>query len=397
MDGHFFFYLLNPAVGMLLMTAFLTLWHFQRERRYIAIAALGYGFSAVGFLIQDVLPNIEASPNRTISNLCFLLAASSLAVAILSRYDLPTPFTWLAGILTVGMGMFCWFLYIDPDLTVRIYAISFTLGTVALFVAVRLKAVQKPHFIDKLLFAVCILSAANFILRPIIIFSYVGHFDTYDDFQHSIYWTTVQVTQTLISVIIAFNLMVAVALDYMSDLKQESQIDRLSGLFNRRGFEEQAADMLRGCVRHARPVAMLLADLDHFKLVNDTYGHAAGDQVIASFGKLLRESASGEMIAGRIGGEEFAVLMPGSNTASARLFAEALRVSLNAAAIPGLPEEVRITASFGVCASTFGEDLSALLRQADAAMYGAKRKGRDRVNVSADRPAEIISNAIRPV
>jgi diguanylate cyclase (GGDEF)-like protein len=169
-------------------------------------------------------------------------------------------------------------------------------------------------------------------------------------------------------------------------LKAETHTDPLSGILNRRGFEERAIQLLDQCGKAGFPVALVLADLDHFKALNDRHGHEAGDRVIADFAAKLSSATGARGAAGRIGGEEFAVLLPLSDLAAARLFAEAIRTFYSAGAIDGLPPGTRVTASFGVAARSGREGLMPLMRRADEALYKAKRNGRDSVRLSYERP-----------
>jgi diguanylate cyclase (GGDEF)-like protein len=155
----------------------------------------------------------------------------------------------------------------------------------------------------------------------------------------------------------------------------------LSGLFNRGGFERHAEAAMRDAARRGLPVALVISDLDHFKAINDTFGHAAGDRVIEAFAGFLRSATNGNQIAGRIGGEEFAITLPGANLSGARLFAECARSAFAALPIDGLPDDRRFTASFGVAELRVGESFSDLMRRADEALYEAKKGGRDCVRV----------------
>ena len=101
--------------------------------------------------------------------------------------------------------------------------------------------------------------------------------------------------------------------DVLAEVTSKSETDTLSGLLNRGGFERQAELAVLGAVRQGVPVALVIADLDHFKSINDSFGHASGDRVIETFAGFLREAAAGHHVAGRIGGEEFAIILPGTN------------------------------------------------------------------------------------
>ena len=160
---------------------------------------------------------------------------------------------------------------------------------------------------------------------------------------------------------------------------------RASGLLNRGGFEARAAEVLRDTGRQGSQVALVISDLDHFKSINDNFGHAAGDKVIVTFASFLRSAMADHHVAGRIGGEEFAILLPGTNLVAARLFAEGARTAFSSLAVEGLPEGKRVTASFGVAEGAAGEGVAELLARADKALYTAKNSGRDCVKI-AERP-----------
>jgi diguanylate cyclase (GGDEF)-like protein len=159
--------------------------------------------------------------------------------------------------------------------------------------------------------------------------------------------------------------------------------DGLTGIFNRQHFLESAQDALRECARHAREACLMVMDLDHFKSVNDMHGHAAGDdalkRTVATCQVLLRPND----VFGRLGGEEFAILLPDCPADAARRRAESMRESIIAARREGdAAADVPVTASFGVASTRdCGYNLATLLAAADDAMYAAKRGGRNRVEV----------------
>jgi diguanylate cyclase (GGDEF)-like protein len=157
---------------------------------------------------------------------------------------------------------------------------------------------------------------------------------------------------------------------------------------NRRGFEVRTETILQDMRRQRRTLALVLCDLDHFKHINDTYGHSAGDRTIVAFAELLDRSVTIDHVAGRIGGEEFAIALPRVNLPAARLFAEGARSAFAALPIPGQPD-VRCEASFGVAEIEDTETFEELMRRADAALYGAKRKGRNQVRTAIPRPVDM--------
>lgn len=163
-----------------------------------------------------------------------------------------------------------------------------------------------------------------------------------------------------------------------AELERLSSTDTLTGLDNRRHIEEQLRQQCGAARRRREPFAVLVLDLDHFKQVNDTYGHPVGDQVLAEFAQRLRRELRAEDIACRWGGEEFLVVLPRTGLADATSVAERIRSATAATPIQAGGREVRITVSGG-CA--IGPDGSAedLVRTADGFLYKAKQEGRNRI------------------
>ena len=167
----------------------------------------------------------------------------------------------------------------------------------------------------------------------------------------------------------------------IEELKLMSSTDFLTGLLNRRAFTDIASSQIGSALRHGWPVALILFDIDHFKRVNDTYGHDAGDAVLIEIAALARRMfREGDFVA-RHGGEEFVALAPHCDLNSAIALAERLRSTIAEASI-SLPDgrQATVTASFGVVAmKSPGDTLETLLRGADRALYAVKEGGRDRV------------------
>ncbi|RVB68183.1 GGDEF domain-containing protein [Mesorhizobium sp. M7A.F.Ca.CA.002.03.2.1] len=386
MDTGLLIALLNPTIALALGAAFLVLWSYQRHRPYLAVLALSYSLSAVGFLLQYFTLPIGMPLTKLVSNICFSIAGCCLAGAIVHRYGRKVPYVGIGALACGGLASFCWFLFIAPDLTWRILAMNFAFGGISLLVAAELRPVRNNGPTEKILFVLSLLSGVNFFVRALIVVIAHGPFTSYDGFYGSSYWTTALLSHALLSLLIALCLFSAAALDVLKALKTETFTDPLSGLLNRRGFEERGMLLLRHCASARFPVALVLADLDHFKALNDVHGHGAGDRVIADFAAKLRSAAGARGVAGRIGGEEFAVLLPLSDLAAARLFAEAVRTVYSAGHVDGLPQGTKVTASFGVAARSGDEALEPLMRRADDALYKAKKNGRDSVRLSYERP-----------
>lgn len=165
-------------------------------------------------------------------------------------------------------------------------------------------------------------------------------------------------------------------------LKTLSMRDHLTGLYNRRVFEAMLEVETRK--RSSKPFSLLLIDLDNFKLVNDTYGHGTGDQVLVAVARMLRLSFRKSDIVSRYGGEEFAVLLPETAPDSARQVAERFRENVAALSLGAGPDKIRPTVSVGIAsiAYRFGIEVADVIDEADRALYRAKASGKDRVCAS---------------
>ncbi|MEO3866179.1 tetratricopeptide repeat-containing diguanylate cyclase [Rheinheimera fenheensis] len=189
----------------------------------------------------------------------------------------------------------------------------------------------------------------------------------------------------LLVLILAAVLLLASALAYRGmtgrqRFKKIAEYDQLTGISNRYHFNKQARLALQYCEQNAKPVAVILFDLDHFKQINDLYGHAAGDWALQAVVKTCRNFMRNNDVFGRIGGEEFAVLLPGCQTDKATLLAEICRDAIASIDSRDSGFDFPLTASFGVSGSnTSGYVLKQLLSDADNAMYQAKAAGRNTV------------------
>src|SRR6184192_1110259 len=163
-------------------------------------------------------------------------------------------------------------------------------------------------------------------------------------------------------------------------VQRQATTDDLTGLVNRRRFIEALESEIVRANTFGSPLSVVLGDLDHFKLVNDRFGHQTGDEVLRQFADLVREHLRDVDVPGRIGGEEFAFLLPETDAVGAVAVAERVRRSLRS--LRPTPERgASVTASFGVAQLTSGETGDELLRRADVALYRAKSEGRNRVTV----------------
>ena len=166
-----------------------------------------------------------------------------------------------------------------------------------------------------------------------------------------------------------------------ADMARLASTDSLTGLLNRHAFLERAESARLATLRLRQPLALLMMDIDHFKQINDRFGHATGDEALAVFARTTRGVLRAHETVGRLGGEEFAMVMPGTDLAGAAQAAERLRLAVREAVVVTSGTQYTMTVSIGVVVLDPDETLGAGLARADHALYAAKSAGRDRVEV----------------
>jgi diguanylate cyclase (GGDEF)-like protein len=169
-------------------------------------------------------------------------------------------------------------------------------------------------------------------------------------------------------------------------LAEVSARDALTGLYNRWYVMEKIESEMNRSLRHGSPVALMMLDIDHFKRVNDSFGHAAGDSVLKSFGQVLRESCRVYDVPGRYGGEEFCIVLPETRVGNTTAVAERIRQRLAQSRFDVGGGSVAITASMGIAGMEADDGIvtsATLVERADRALYSAKNHGRNRIEVWA--------------
>jgi diguanylate cyclase (GGDEF)-like protein len=378
--------LLNPILALVLSGLFLKLWLERPAYRHVRFFFTGYLGYAVAFGLQAMDWPFGYPANGLLSNLAILYAYVAIIHGIMLRRGQPTPFVALGMLGALAFTGQFWFALVVPDMTGRIYAVNFCYGAMMLVAAANMYRFRNKTPVERVLFAVAVTVGFYSFVRTIGVSLIDGHIVDRAQYVGSLTWVALNFSAAFFALLFALTLVYLVVLDAMRDLRAESMTDLLSGLLNRRGFEEHGRKALTHADGTGVPAVLLICDIDHFKAVNDRFGHACGDQVIAAFSRCLGDAAGDKHVAARIGGEEFAAVLTGANLKTGRLFAEAVRNACLTLRVPGLPEEEVVTASFGVAEMQAGEDLTSLMRRADAALYEAKRRGRDRVRSAEAHP-----------
>lgn len=400
MSGAGFILIINLAVAGLFCISFLLIAAYDRRyqsaRWFAGAYVFGMLYAALEFLLP-VFANINVGV--FLGHQAFFLACLLLDIGLARRYETAPPRLVLTAAAAVSVAAGIALQDMPRDTLVRNFLYQgpyFLMQLVGLYIVLHASATRPAgrRGIDAMLAVFLGLNALHFLSKPFIA-TLLGNGGSPQDYLSTTYAMVSQAIGAVVVVATALILLATLILDMVRDITARSETDLLSGLLNRRGFESRLTDIVNQRPVDGLPVSLVICDLDNFKSINDTWGHAAGDRVIAAFAATLGEAAAGHHVVGRIGGEEFAVLLPGCHLAAARLFAESVRAAFSNWDIEGFPPERTFTASFGVAEIAPAEGAASLQSRADAALYEAKRAGRDCVRLSRG-PGPAIGPAVGP-
>jgi diguanylate cyclase (GGDEF)-like protein len=380
--------LIGPAILALFSFSFLYAWKFDRQRRYLLSFALAFLLYGVGVLIQIMQWPGDLGHNAMLSAAVYGAGSWLVAEAMLRRVD--KRLGWVLPVVVLGTMMIgiYYFFYVSRDLVARIYIQNSLPGILFLVTALRMIPSRQDKLSERILFWVFLGFALHFFVRLLLSMDVEVAVSAPEQFARSAFWLVLQISMALFGVALGLALLASTVIDIMDGLRRERDIDLLTGVLARRSFEEKAAARLAD--RRREPLSLIVCDVDQFKSLNDSYGHAAGDAVLRQLGDLMRNGVRTGDLVGRFGGEEFVILLRRAHLEDARQFAERLRLTVARTVFPVLPAGRAVTASFGVAQHRPGEGIWDLFERADAVLYQAKSAGRDRV-IAEVSPAASLS------
>ena len=364
--------LLNTSMSAIFCASLFVLWRHHRHLTYIGIFGFSYAARTLCFGVLYLAFATETPVLRLLANALLMLAMMLLSVGLSNRRGQRPRYGALLIIAATALGALYFHQFSQPSLLARVIYLNLGLAAVGFLMALDVAKLSRRAPVEQALTGLIVVSCLGFLLRPLFFLTSA----IANERSEEPYWLVVSISDALICAITAVGIFAVIASDVIDTIKSDAQIDALSGLFNRRGFEPRALKALARQTASA-PAVMILSDLDHFKSINDRFGHINGDRIIQSFSEILKEKAPLNAIMARLGGEEFAVLLSSGEAVAAHLLAEEARAAFKEAA-PGIVSgEAHPTASFGIAVARDGEDLQALMGRADRALYQAKSDGRD--------------------
>jgi len=376
-DSSYILSTINPVIGLFLALTFYLIWRKHSEKAYILNWSLGFAAGSIGYAFEFF--HFFVTSFRFANGVNIFLPISMLFTVrgVCLRYSGQAPDRILLSAITLTGVIGCWMSFGDHNALIRGSVVS---GGVLVAMIVAMHAIMKAPGRDKidLCLLLTILSLTLLLpVRPLASFLIEGAPRT-DAIEVTSFWVvSLKVGGLFVWMAFAILFLLRIAADLLAELNEQSVTDSLSGILNRRGFFETAEGMVLNATPKL-PVSVLLLDIDHFKKVNDSYGHQTGDEVIRNTAAVMHSNAPETAVIGRLGGEKFAMILPNTNRRTALPFAEALRMSIERQSHSGVSADHPITASIGLAEGT-GGPLEELLHDADIALYKAKNGGRNQV------------------
>lgn len=361
----------------------------QSERGTLRWWVLGAFSYALGFGLTGCRGWIWIGLSTVLANALIAFGLSCFAIAVRRFFGLREHRARLWLLVTGALLASAWFVFVIPDDRGRYISTAIVFGIINLScVRAVYRPGQRPSISQHVTGFYFALGSAMLLVRVVAL-------SLLDVPQPSIFDATLM---SILLYAVGALLPVAGTIAFLlmctergqRELERSARLDYLTGIYNRGAIEDMGARQISAAVRHGLPLALMVVDIDHFKRVNDDFGHAAGDKALAAVVRMIQGFLRAEDLVGRLGGEEFVVLMPDTDAVQARHAAERMRAAVEAAPLSFFGVERVLTVSIGVAEyRAEDEGFARLLQRADRALYSAKHAGRNRVLVDLMAPATL--------
>ena len=358
-------------------------------KRHVLGFALGYLFFAIGFLVTHFLPG-DASFTFHTTQFFYTLGVTMFLGSCCERVGRQLHLPSIATIYAISALVLALAINFTDNAGPALILLNIGYGAMYMVGLTTLIAARRRDWSDIAIIFLMAFSATDFFVRPSLTVMFEQTIPA-GQYQESIYYSLIGLVLGVKSILGAMILLGATIVEWTNSLRESSEKDALTGLQNRAAFEQSMLTLLPRAQSERRPVSLVVADIDHFKQVNDIWGHQAGDQAISSFGELISRMVRGCDTAGRIGGEEFCIAVWNCPNEPAERLAERIRLAFASLEHADLNDDIRLTASFGLATANEGETYEQLFARADAALYQAKSRGRNRVENAERRSLEDVT------
>ena len=380
-DIHYFI-LIVPAC-LILMGSLLLICHFAfRAPSYLLWLGLGYIVPSFSVATQSFMSNKQLALSAPILGSMYLFGAWASAYAMGLRKNANARPYWCLALIIMALLSLSYYSYVDDQLWIRMLILNISIALVESLVLFSMfKHYQGIDLLNKIVdFSYLFIVLYTFV-RGIIIFLFLRNIEV-DMLANSVWWLMMLAASIILSMWFAIVLLGTLVRDIVHQLNDERLRDPLTHLFNRRGFNEAAKRKLHQLSKQS--YFLLMCDIDHFKKINDTYGHLVGDQILHQVGEIIGQNVRAHDLVGRFGGEEFIVLLQIDDPTLAYNIANRIRLGIADARLSS--KSIAVTASFGL-AAVHQPNLKYAIHTADQLLYQAKHSGRNQIGFE---PAQSI-------
>lgn len=351
----------------------------KKENRNFIWLSLASGLLTISFIFSSLRGQISEFFSIIISNELFLFCMVAFYEVFLSFLRIRTK-TRLIGpcLLILQLPLLLWYTYFNPDFHTRVLIVNCFLTIMSLNISWLILSTfskkQRPFR-----FFASIPFIFMFFMSAIRVVLYLAGNPLPETLLSSSSYAVFIVLYGILVAWISFSVIFISANELQTQLSQIALTDPLTGALNRRALKETVKRAISRAKRDNSPLSLIITDLDHFKKINDIYGHPAGDAVLKHTVKLYLGKLRTEDLLARYGGEEFVIVLPGVNVAGAFVVAERLRAACEKNIVPFDDHLIQVTSSFGTtCLSKETIGYETLVKQADEALYRAKEQGRNK-------------------
>lgn len=353
--------------------------HANRQVPGLQAWALSYLFGFLLCLNLLARPYTPEALSLVVAQLLIFVASwLNLVAARTYTGRQPWPQAYLALTLPIMLGLSVYLIWWQPDPRLRIALACGVSGTLTLLSATAMFTQGLRLQAERYLFTLACGGHGVFLLASSLTLL-LGDAHLPDPERTRAVAQLVMLESIVVLVMRAFGVLMLVNAHITAELRHFAERDPLTEVFNRRTFMQLLDKSVKLMQRMNSPLSLLAIDLDHFKRINDSWGHSSGDQALRHFVQIVNGHLRSDHVIGRVGGEEFVIFLPNTGLDAAAVVAERLRALVEAQPVAGAQNPITLTVSIGVTQLVLGDSLEAALHRADQAMYQAKAKGRNRV------------------
>lgn len=387
MDPNYYAFATPMLLGMTTLIC-VVVWSYYRSHRYLLWVGISQTLFAVGLTVQMLLHAAQRLHYSPCTTFIYLAATSCLAQAMALRMRKDLDWRPIMAINVLTMAAMVHASHNDFTNVWRLVVMSIYMGLLHGVVLLQLRKCRPQHILDRISVVLYCLFGLSMLLRLLLLPLEISSIDAVWLSRHAAWWFTTA-SLMLLFVGLTSSLTASALIDTTLHLRRERNYDSLTGVLTRRAFEERCAPQ-----PYARQLrALVYADLDHFKHINDQHGHAMGDEVLHYFGQVLQQNLRSTDVIGRIGGEEFAIALHSVDLPHAKKLMARVAKRLEEYRHPAPGVTLHVTASFGLVMVQPTETLDSAMQRADLLLYAAKAAGRNRLHGEDEAKAKNTSAA----